>query len=254
MAALDLHERNDQRGGDGEARQRPRRGPTPAVGLDQGEDEGDRAKRDRDGAFDVVAAPRDPLGAALRHDPRSQRQHDGADRHVDEEDPAPAQRLDDHPAEEQPDGATGARDGAPDGERAVSVRPFGEGGEDDREGRRRDHRAAEPLQAPGDQQHPLGLREPTEQRSAGEDGDPGHEQPAASEPVGGAPAEQQEAAEDQGVGVQHPGEALFGEADVDLDRRQRDVDDGRVQHDHELRHRDERQHGVRVDAGGRAGD
>ena len=62
-----------------------------------------------------------------------------------------------------------------------------------------------------------------------------------------APAEQQEAAEDQRVGVQHPGEALLREAEVALDRRQRDVDDGRVQDDHELRHRDERQHGVRVD-------
>ena len=163
MAALDHHEADDQHGSDGEARQRPPRGPTPAVGLDQREDESDRAERDRDRALRVVPAFRGRLGAALRDDPRSQRQHDGADRHVDEEDPSPAQHLDDHAAEEQPNRATRARDGAPHGERPVSLRPFGEGGEDDRECRGRDHRAAEPLQAAGDEQHALGLREPTDQ-------------------------------------------------------------------------------------------
>src|SRR5439155_16488334 len=109
--------------------------------------------------------------------------------------PAPAQQLDDHAAEEQPDGATRARDGAPNGERAVSLRPFGEGGEDDREGCRRDHRAAEPLEAAGEQQHPLGLREPTDQRSAGEEGNPSDEEPPPPEPVSGAPTEEEEAAE-----------------------------------------------------------
>ncbi len=62
-----------------------------------------------------------------------------------------------------------------------------------------------------------------------------------------APAEQEEPAEHQRVGVQDPGQALLREADVALDRRQRDVDHGRVQDDHELRDRDQRQHGVRFD-------
>ena len=102
------------------------------------------------------------------------------------------------------------------------------------------------MQAPGDQQHALGLRDPADQGGAGEDRDPGHEKPPPPEPVGEAPAEQKEPAEHQRVGVQHPGEALLREADVDLDGRQRDVDNGRIEDDHELRDRDEGQDGIRA--------
>ena len=49
-----------------------------------------------------------------------------------------------------------------------------------------------------------------------------------------APGEQQEAGERDQVGVDHPGEAGLGEVQVALDRRQRDVDDRRVEHDHQL--------------------
>src|SRR3954470_24189821 len=66
-------------------------------------------------------------------------------------------------------------------------------------------------------------------------------------PVRGTPAEQQEPSEDQRVGVEHPRQALLGEADLVLDARQRDVHDGRVEHHHELGHRDDGEH--RVGAG-----
>jgi len=130
--------------------------------------------------------------------------------------------------------------------------PLGEGREDERQRRRRHHRAAQALQSPGDQQHALGLRHATDERGAREQRDPGHEQPTPSELVGQAPAEQQKPAEHQRIGVQDPREALLREADVALDRRQRDVDHGRVQNDHELRNRDNRQHRARVDTQGRA--
>ncbi len=47
------------------------------------------------------------------------------------------------------------------------------------------------------------------------------------------PAQQQEAAKGQHVGVDHPHERGFGKAQVRPDGRQCDVHDGRVQHDHQ---------------------
>jgi hypothetical protein len=160
VAALVYDEGGDQRRGDREPSQRPARGPAPAVGLDQREHERDRPERDCHRPVGVVPALRGLLRAALRDDPLSQRQHEGADQHVNEEDPAPAQHLDDHPAEQQPHGPAGSRDRAPDREGAVALRPLGKGREDDRQRRGRDQRAAQPLQTPSDQQHALGLRDP----------------------------------------------------------------------------------------------
>ena len=68
----------------------------------------------------------------------------------------------------------------------------------------------------------------------GEDRDAGEEGAAPAEQVAGPGTEQQQAAEGQGVGVEHPGQAGVGEAQRALDVRQRDVHDGRVQHDHQL--------------------
>ncbi len=52
--------------------------------------------------------------------------------------------------------------------------------------------------------------------------------------VAGPAAEQQQAAERQRVGVQHPGQAGRGEVQAGLDVRQGDVHHGRVKDDHEL--------------------
>ena len=65
--------------------------------------------------------------------------------------------------------------------------------------------------------------------------DAGDEQRATAEQVGHPAAEQQEAAEHERVGGDHPLEARLGEVQVGLDRRQRDVHDRDVQDDHELR-------------------
>ena len=45
--------------------------------------------------------------------------------------------------------------------------------------------------------------------------------------------QQQEAAKRQHVGVDHPHQRCLGKAQVGLDGRQRHVDDGHVQHDHQ---------------------
>ena len=56
----------------------------------------------------------------------------------------------------------------------------------------------------------------------------------AAEQVGEAAAEQQQAAEGERVGGDDPLAVAVGEAEVGLGGRQRDVHDGRVEHDHEL--------------------
>jgi len=55
------------------------------------------------------------------------------------------------------------------------------------------------------------------------------------------PSEQQQPAERQGIRVDHPLQAAAGESQGGLNVRQRDVDDGRVEHDHQLGGRDDQQ-------------
>ena len=85
----------------------------------------------------------------------------------------------------------------------------------------------------------LRRREPVQQRGGREDRDAREEEPAAAEQVARAAAEQQEAAEHERVGVDDPLEVRGAEPEVGLDRRQRDVDHRRVEHDHELREADD---------------
>ena len=66
-----------------------------------------------------------------------------------------------------------------------------------------------------------------------------HEDPATSVEVTEAAAEQQQAAEGQRVAGDDPGQVGAGDVEVGLDVGQRDVDDGAVEHHHQLRHGDE---------------
>ena len=81
----------------------------------------------------------------------------------------------------------------------------------------RGDRGADALQRAGGEQPGRRLGEPAEQRGEGEEGDAGHEDPAPAEDVAGAGAEQQQAAEGQGVGVLDPGEAGGREVEVLVD-------------------------------------
>ena len=64
--------------------------------------------------------------------------------------------------------------------------------------------------------------------------DAAQEDPLVAEQVAEPAGQQQEAAERQQVGVDDPGQRRLGEAEVGLDRRQRDVHDARVEHDHQV--------------------
>ena len=66
-----------------------------------------------------------------------------------------------------------------------------------------------------------------------EQADAGEEDAPAPDQVAEAPRQQQQPAEGDQVGVDDPREARRGEAQVVLDRGQRDVDDRHVEHDHQ---------------------
>jgi hypothetical protein len=87
-------------------------------------------------------------------------------------------------------------------------------------------------------------REPTGERREREQHQARDEQTTTAEQVGHAPAEQEKAAEEQGVGVDDPGQVVLGERELAADRRQCDVHDRRIKHDHELGQRQQRQRQV----------
>jgi hypothetical protein len=99
--------------------------------------------------------------------------------------------------------------------------------------------APSPRQGARADEHALASGETVEQRRAGEDSEPDQEQPLQAEEVAEAAAQQEEAAEDEGVGVDDPLQAAVGEVKVVLDRRQGDVHDRRVENDHEVCQADE---------------
>jgi hypothetical protein len=97
----------------------------------------------------------------------------------------------------------------------------------------------------GGDQPGLAGGQPAEQRGEREHEQPGDEDPAASQQVAGPAAEQQQPAERHRVGVHHPLQVRPGKAERGLDVRQRDHDDGQVEHDHQLRRGDDGQHQAR---------
>ena len=208
------------------------RAPADVDRVDERVDEQRDAGRDRDGAGHVVAAHAGL--AALGQQARGHRGGEQRDRDVDEQDPLPAEVLGQHAAEQDADGAAGAGHGAPDAERAVALGTFGEGRGQDRERGGREDRRAEALQRARRDQLALAGRQAAEQRGEREEDEADGEDTTAAEQVGHATAEQQEAAEDERVGVDDPGEVLLGEVEVAADRGQRDVDDRGVEDDDEL--------------------
>ena len=165
------------------------------------------------------------------------RDRDDADGDVDEEDPVPAQVLREQPAGEGADRERERRDARPD---ADGHPPFlrREGGSDDRERRRVHQRRADALHDARHDQHVSGVREPAPQRGGGEDEDADHEDQAAAVGVGELAADQHQRREAERVARDDP--LQLGEicSDVRLDRRQRHVHNGVVQHDHEEAERD----------------
>jgi hypothetical protein len=192
---------------------------------------------------EVSAPPRSkrPGWRRLAEVPRRQHGEQQANRYVDEQHPAPRQPRGEHPAGEQADGPAGPGHRREHPEGPVALAALGEvGGDQGQRGRGGDG-AADPLECPGRQQPAGGGGQAPDERGEGEQQDAGDEHPAAAQDVAGAATEQQQPAEGQGVGVQHPGQVGGGEAEGLLDLGQGDIHDGHVQYHHELGRRDDRQ-------------
>ena len=239
-AQLDHDEAGQQDGRHDQQRDGLGGAPADLRGSGQGVDERHEPRRDGHRARNVEAAALTAVTVGGQQH-RAQSDQHGADRHVDVEDPLPAEGARQHAAQQGAGGRAAAGDAAPDAQGEIALTAFGEGRDEDRQGRRREQRAAQPLDAAKGDQGDLRPGEAAGQRSPGEDDEAGHEHAAPAEHVGQPAAEQQEAAEEDGVGRQHPLQALDGEVQVGADRRQRHVDHGDVEHDHELRHADGRE-------------
>ena len=176
-----------------------------------------------------------PEADALVAVEQPEREHGGgdADREVDEEDPVPAEGLGQHAAGEQPDRAAGRGHEAVDADRLRLLAWLGEHGDDHAQDHRGGQRPADALEEPRAHKHLLALRHSAQQRGEREQRKAGQEDVAAPDQVAEPSGEQQQPAEGDQVGVHHPREGGLREAQIVLDRGQRDVNDRRVEDDHQ---------------------
>ena len=173
-------------------------------------------------------------------------------RDVDQEDPPPRQGVGEDAAEQRARRAPARERRAPDAEGACPLPRLRERGGQDRQGRRRQHRRAQPLHGPGGHQGLGSRRESAHQAGGREQRQPGDEDPAPAEQVRGAAAEQQEPRERERVGVHHPLEPRRAEPQVGAHRGQRHRHDRHVQDHHELTEAGDRQDRAPACGGGLA--
>ena len=232
-AALDPDEGGEDRDPGGEAGDRDRL--APAVGLGAREPVDDReqpgGRRDRAGDVD----PGGQVASRLVQEGEPAERRGDREAEVDEHGPAPVQILGEHAAEQQPDRGAGAGDRAVDAERLAALGRVGERGREQRQRRGGEQGAEGSLERPGADEDLEAARGAGERRGAGEPEQADDEGALAAEDVADPPPEQEQAAEGERVGGDHPLAAVVGEAEVGLGRRQGDVDDRRVEDDHQLR-------------------
>ncbi len=230
---LDHAEGDEQHGrGDEEADDAPAR-PAPVAAAKEAEHEREQAARECDEAGHVEAAGF--LVARLVQDAQTGRDAGDPDREVDEEDPTPADVGRERASDERPDrdGSTDRR--APDPERGAPLAAV-ELLRDDRE-RDGEHRGpADSLHTPRHDQPVRRLRRAAQGRSQREEGDPAEEDTLASSYVAERAGVEQRRREGKGVGVDDPLQIGEGGVQLLVDVRQRDVDYGDVEEQHEDRH------------------
>ena len=126
----------------------------------------------------------------VRHEDPRHHESDDADRDVDEEDPLPAEAVDEQAAGERADEGRDTGGGAPQSHGgAATIRREGAG--DDGHGLRRHERRAEPLHRAGDDQQLERSRQAAPERGEGEDREPDEIDPLRAEAVAEAPGDQQ---------------------------------------------------------------
>src|SRR5262249_52461483 len=136
--------------------------------------------------------------------------------------------------EQDAGGGTATRGRTPDPQRKIAFAPFRKRGGQDGQGCGREQRRSQSLESTEADQRALGPGQAVEKRADGEEDEPCDENAPTPEQVGEPTAEQQHAAEEDGVRGDDPLQALLAEVEVGLDRREGDVHDRHVEDDHEL--------------------
>ena len=240
-APLDRDERAEQRDAGGEEATVSGSPQLVRLGVREAVDDGEQAARGGQHAGQVEARA---VGVRRVGDERD-RADGGRDREgeVDVHREAPGEVLGEDAAEQQADRAAGTGDGAEDAERACAVAAGRERRRQQRERGGREQRAEDALHGAGADEHLEALRCAADGGRGGEAEQAGDERPLAAEEVAELAAQQQQAAEGERVGRHDPLPRAVGEVQRVLCRGQRDVHDGGVEHDHQLRdaeHREDR--------------
>ncbi len=232
-ARFDREEDRQERAGSDEQADRLAGRPAGLVPVHDRVDGEHERCRHRDCARDVEPTG-GRLAAVTREEHHGEHEDGDADRQVHEEDPVPAEHVREDSPEQNARGAATGEDEADDAHRLGALGRLGEEDHDQREGHNRDDRAAEALDGACADQELLRGGKTARERGEREDGDADQEEAAMPVQVAQPSAEQEEAAEREQIGVHDPGERGLREAEIVLDRRQGDVHDRRVEHDHEI--------------------
>ncbi len=207
------------------------RGAAPAVPrlLDQREHEAGQPDGAQPGAGRVDSAAAQPLGSRYRGE--DQRQGGEDERHVEREDPAPGDLVDDPAARERPDDRRDPTPSGPGTDRGAALLRR-EGGDDDRQRARSDERAGRALQRASGDQHVDRRGSRTQQGEQAERGDARREDATLAVDVAERAADQDQRPQREQIGVRHPLLRREAAAEVALDRGQGDVDDRAVDRGH----------------------
>ena len=165
---------------------------------------------------------------------------------VDQEDPVPVEQAGQDATGEHAHRAATRHHEPEEAHRLGPLGRVGEQAHDQGECDRGYRSAAQALDGAADDEEERVRGESAGDAGGGERDDTSQEDAFVAEEVSQPSREQQEAAEGQHVGVDHPGQRGLGEPQVGLDGRQRDVHDVGVEHDHQVT---EAQHVQRQPAG-----
>jgi len=195
----------DEHGEEGSAdRQRADGGgvaPSGICGVHDAEHDGAHASGRAQGVEDVQA-PGVPLG--LRQHTRRGEDRRDADRDVEQEAEPPRQRRREHAADDQTEGGPETGQRPVRSHRPGALRSFGEAGRQERQRGGREDRCADALDGAGRDHPGRRLRKADREGRRGEHPDADHEHAPATKEIAGAGAQQQQAAEGQGVRVLRP--------------------------------------------------
>jgi hypothetical protein len=188
----------------------------------------DEQRRARD-----IGSGRQPDPLAIRDQPDREHRGRESDGQVDEEDPMPVDRLGQNSARQQPDRPAGDGDERVSADRLRLLPGVREHRHDHPEDHGGGQRPANALDEARADQQALALGQRAEQRRDGEHSESDEEDPPLPDQVAKTPRQQQQAAERDQVGVDHPGEVALREAEILSDRRQGNVYDRRIEDDHQ---------------------